>query len=108
LGRKDLQRGGRTTPVTGGTWDPFDPSLDLIVAKLNLESDYVYGDKCANVDDGCTALLNAVFADGFAEQEPNQGSDPMEWRSNAIANPSVIDSIYPNGVNWDGAFDMVW
>jgi hypothetical protein len=32
----------------------------------------------------------------------------MDWRSTAIANPSVIDSIYPNGVNWAGAFDMVW
>lgn len=103
-----ILRGSRTTPASDGTWwTPFDPSLDMITVELGLESDYFFGDKCAQADDDCTALLNAVFADGFADQEPNQGSDPMDWRSEAIANPSVIESIYPNGVDWSGAFNFV-
>lgn len=100
-------RGSRTTPASDGTWIPFDPSLDMIALELDLDSDYFFGDKCAQADDDCTALLNAVFADGFADQEPNQGADPVDWRSAALANPGVIESIYPNGVDWSGAFDLV-
>lgn len=99
-------RGSRTTPASDGTWLPFDPSLDMIAMELDLDADYFFGDKCAQDDDDCTALLNAVFADGFADQEPNQGADPMDWRSEAIASPTTIESIYPNGADWDGAFDM--
>jgi hypothetical protein len=99
-------RGNRTTPATGGTLDPFDPSLDQIIAELGLDGDYFSGIKCNQVNDDCTALLNAIFDDGFAEQEPNQGADPMDWRSAAIAGANYLDSIYPNGLNWEGAFDM--
>lgn len=99
-------RGSRTTPASDGTWVPFDPSLDMIAVELDLDTDYFFGDKCAQDDDDCTALLNAVFADGFADQEPNQGADPMDWRSEAIATPTAIESVYPNGTDWDGAFDM--
>lgn len=101
-------RGGRTTPLTGGTLDPFDPSLEGIALFLGLntpEQAYFSGSACNNVGDDCTALLNAVFADGFAGQEPNQGSDPMDWRSAAIAIPDYLTSVYPNGTDWSGAFD---
>jgi hypothetical protein len=101
-------RGGRTTPATGGSWIPFDPSLDMIITALELDADYFTGSKCAEMDDDCTDLLNAVFIDGFAGQEPNQGSDPMDWRSEAIDDPTYIDSVYPNGVDWSGAFDYIY
>ncbi len=99
-------RGARNTEVSGGSWIPFDPSLDMIVDALDLDSDYFTGSKCAQVDDDCNALLNAVFVDGFAGQEKNQGSDPMDWRSDALANADYLDSIYPNGENWEGAFEQ--
>jgi len=101
-------RGGRTTPTSGGTWIPFDPSLDVIVSGLALDGDYFTGEKCANPGDECSPLLNAVFIDGFAGQEKNQGADPGDWRSAATANPVYLDTIYPNGQNWDGAFDFVF
>lgn len=101
-------RGGRTTPATGGTLIPFDPSLDIIVLGLALDSDYFTGSKCADVGDDCTNLLNAVFVDGFAGQEPNQGSDPMDWRSDAISAPVYLNTVYPNGVDWTGAFDFIF
>jgi hypothetical protein len=103
-----VYRGGRTTPASDGTWIPFDPSLDIIKTELDLGYDYFTGDLCAETDDDCLDLLAAVFEDGFAGQEPNQGSDPMDWRSEAIASPSFIESVYPNGVDWSGAFDMVF
>jgi len=102
-------RGGRTTPATGGTWIPFDPSLDLLEAFEGLDLGTGYFDStCNNINADCTALLNAIhhYSDGFAGQEPNQGQDPQDWRSTALANVSYIDSIYPNDMNWDGAFDF--
>jgi hypothetical protein len=102
-------RGSRTTPATGGTWIPiFDPSLDMVATELALGADYFTGSKCADIGDDCTDLLNAVFADGFADQEPNQGIDPMDWRSDAIATPVYLNSIYPNGFDWSGAFDYAF
>ena len=101
-------RGGRTTPATGGTWIPFSPSLDMIVTALELDADYFTGTACANVADDCTPLLNAIFRDGFADQEPNQGSDPGDWRSTAIGQAAYLNSVYPNGSNWQGAFDMTF
>ena len=101
-------RGSRTTPPTGGTSDPFNPSLDLIATWLELGADYFTGSKCAELDDDCTDLLNAVFTDGFADQEPNQGTDPMDWRSDAIDMPEYLSSVYPNGSNWNGAFDYAF
>jgi hypothetical protein len=56
--------------------------------------------------DDCTELLNAIFEDGFAGQESNQGMDPNDWRSTAIQNPVYLDSVYPNGSDWNGAFDF--
>ncbi len=97
-------RGGRTTPATGGTWLPFDPSLDQIEQELALGSGY-FTNTCANVGDDCTTLMNAIFADGFADQEPNQGSDPQDWRSTAVASPDYLTTVYPNGVSWAGAFE---
>lgn len=100
-------RGGRTTPLTGGSWLPvFDPSLDQIVTELGLPGTYFTGNQCANIGDDCTELLNAIFEDGFADQEPNQGMDPGDWRSTAIQNPVYLDSVYPNGSDWSGAFDF--
>jgi len=99
-------RGNRTTPATGGTWAPFDPSLDMIVDYLGLPSTYFTGSECANVGDSCVELLNAIFADGFAEQEHNQGMDPGDWRSVALQSAVYLDTVYPNGVDWTGAFDF--
>lgn len=99
-------QGGRTTAETGGTWVPFDPSLDMIAEELALSEGYFSGDLCFAIDDDCSELINAIFTDGFADQEPNQGSDPQDWRSEATANPIYLDSVFPNGANWDNAFDM--
>jgi len=102
-------RGGRTTPATGGSLIPFDPSLDIIISELGLDVDYFTASQCENVDDDCVALLDAVFADGFAEQEPNQGADPQDWRSNAITNPEYLGSVYPDGfADWTGVFEPVF
>jgi len=98
-------RGSRTTPATGGSGQ--DPSLDMIVTWLELDDDYFTGNKCVFPGDDCTDLLNAVFEDGFADQEPNQGSNPGGWRSdiiNTIDESDYLKSIYPNGENWEGAF----
>lgn len=56
----------------------------------------------------CTELLNAIFQNGFAGQEPNQGFDPQDWRSAALGNRVYLDTVYPNGTDWDGAFDQVF
>lgn len=56
----------------------------------------------------CVALLNAIFEDGFAGQEPNQGYDPQDWRSAAIASPAYLSTVYPNGTDWSGAFDQTF
>jgi hypothetical protein len=104
-------RGGRTTPATGGTIDPLNPSLEGIAMYFNLnttEQTYFEGDACNNEGDDCTELLNAIYDDGFAEQEQNQGEDPNDWRSMAIAEPDYLPSVYPNSENWNGAFDMVF
>jgi len=101
-------RGARTTPAAGGTFIPFDPSLDLIITALALDPSYFTGSACNMVDDDCTDLLNAIFRDGFSGQEPNQGADPMDWRSTALATHPYLPSVYPNGMNWDGAFDPVF
>jgi len=99
-------RGGRTTPATGGSLFPvYDPSLDLIVTELGLPDTYFTGSECANVGDDCVEMINAIFQDGFADQEPNQGMDPNDWRSVALQNPVYLDTVYPNGVDWNGAFN---
>lgn len=97
-------RGGRTTAASGGSWVPFDPSLDMIKTALSLDPDYFSGNLCANIDDDCSSLLNAIFVDGFAGQEQNQGSDPLDWRSSALGNAVYLQSVYPNGTDWSGAF----
>ena len=101
-------RGNRTTPATGGTFEPFDPSLDIIITALMLDPAYFTGTACNAIGDDCNDLLNAIFRDGFADQEPNQGADPMDWRTTAVATPVYINSVYPNGVDWTGAFDPVF
>ena len=101
-------RGNRTTLPSGGTLIPFNPSLDQIVDHLGLPSTYFTGNECANIYDSCVELLNAIFADGFAEQEPNQGEDPNDWRSVALQNRVYLETVYPNGVDWSGAFDFVF
>jgi len=98
-------RGSRNTPATGGTWLPFNPSLDMINTALSLPADYFTAAQCENIGDDCNVLLNAVFADGFSDQEQNQGTNPMDWRSLALDNADYLTSVYPNGINWDGAFD---
>ena len=102
-------RGARTTPVTGGTWVlPFDPSLDLIVTELALDPGYFTGAQCATVGDECNDLLNKVydFINGFAGQEANQGVEPLDWRNTAINSAQYLQSVYPNGIDWTGAFDF--
>lgn len=101
-------RGGRTTPATGGTWVPFDPSLNLIISGLALDPAYFTGSLCALEGDDCNDLLNTIFdyGDGFAGQEPNQGSDPMDWRSTAIDGAQYLATVFPNGVDWTNAFDF--
>lgn len=101
-------RGSRTTPVIGGTWIPFDPSLDVIVSGLALDTDYFTGSKCAVIGDDCNALFNTInsFIDSFAGHEQNQGTDPMDWRSTALATPDYLETVFPNGTDWTGAFDF--
>jgi len=90
----------RNTPVANGSWIPFNPSLDMLINAFELESDYFSNNKCENMGDSCNELMNSIFKDGFAEQEPNQGSDPQDWRSEAMLDPAYLDSVYPNGVDW--------
>ncbi len=79
-----------------------------IIDFLGLSLTYFSGTECANVGDDCTEMLNAIFADGFAGQEQNQGADPMDWRSTAITSPAYLDSVYPNGSDWTGAFEPIF
>lgn len=104
-----VYRGYRTTPATGGSW-PLSPSLDLIAEHLQLGKDYFTGDKCVSEGDDCTQLIQAIFDhyEDFTNQEKNQGEDPHDWRSDAIATPDYLKSIYPNGLNWNGAFDFTF
>jgi hypothetical protein len=101
-------RADRTTPASGGTQNPFDPSLDLIITDLSLTPGYFTGTQCANAGDSCDELLNKVhdFINGFAGQEANQGTLPQDWRSTAINSAQFLNSVYPNGVDWNGAFDF--
>jgi len=67
-----------------------------------LDADYFTNTKCENIDDDCVLLLDAIVADGFAGQQPNQGADPLDWRSDAIANPVYLE-VYPAGfADWVG------
>ncbi len=95
----------RTTPATGGSWIPFSPSLDMLINAFQLDSDYFTAGKCELPGDSCDELLNAVFIDGFDDQESNQGSDPQDWRSQAMQNLEYLDSVYPNGLDWTGALE---
>lgn len=99
--------GGRTTPATGGTLD--NPSLDMIAGYLLLGDTY-FDSNCNAVQTDCAEFLNAVYNFSGDEwgQEPNFGTDPMDWRSMAIASPEYLDSVYPNGVDWTGAFDFTF
>jgi len=99
-------RGSRNTAATGGSWLPFDPSLDMINTALSLPASYFTAGQCENIGDDCTDFLNAVFADGFSDQEQNQGADPMDWRSDALENADYLSSVHPNGIDWDAAFDQ--
>ena len=101
-------RGGRTTPATGGSWQPFDPSLDLIVSELGLDTGYFTGSQCAASGDDCNQLLNLAYdyTNGFAEQEANQGTEPADWRSTAINSAVYLNTVYPNGSDWNGAFEF--
>ncbi len=100
-------RGDRTTPVTGGTWIPFDPSQDLIITAFSLDNDYFTGVKCSLIGDDCIDLINAVFefTGGFAGQEENQGVEPQDWRTAEINNADYLTTVYPNGIDWTDAFE---
>lgn len=100
-------RGGRTTPATGGSWEPdFNPSLDLLILAFQLDSDYFTGDKCAAISNDCNDFMNALFEDGFAGQEQNLGSDPMDWRSDELLSAAYLSSVYPDGYSdWNGVFE---
>ncbi len=98
-------KGQRTAPAADGTWVPFNPSLDMIETALSLDSDYFTTD-CVAVGDDCADLMNAIFMDGFADQTPNQGVDPNDWRSLSLQSATYLDTVYPNGVDWTGAFEQ--
>ncbi len=98
-----VYKGGRTALETGGTWIPFSPSLDMIETALELDPGY-FADECMSIGDECDELINTVFMGGFAEQESNQGEDPNDWRSMALQAATYLDTVYPNGVDWTGAF----
>ena len=80
----------------------------MINTALGLPADYFTGGQCENVGDSCNDFLNAVFTDGFSDQEMNQGTDPMDWRSTALENADYLGSVYPNGINWVGAFEQTF
>lgn len=104
-----VYRGGRTTAETGGSWMPFNPSLDLIRSALLLSDTYFNQAECGVVDSSCVEFLNAVFnsSDGFDNEEKNQGSLPTDWRAVAIANATYLDQVYPAGSSdWSLAFVM--
>ena len=101
-------RGSRNTPATGGSWLPFNPSIDMINTALALPASYFSAGQCENIGDDCNDFLNAVFANGFSDQEQNQGTNPMDWRSSALDNADYLNSVHPNGINWDGAFDQTF
>ncbi|MFL0801608.1 MAG: hypothetical protein K6L80_14235 [Agarilytica sp.] len=102
-----LYKGGRTAPETDGTWVPFNPSLDMVETALELDEGY-FANTCADIDDNCTALINGVFLDGFADQQPNQGEDPNDWRSLSLQSATYLDTVYPNSVDWTNAFDQAF
>jgi hypothetical protein len=93
-------RGNRTTPATGGSWVPFNPSLDMIITALELPADYFTNNQCESYGDSCTEFLNAVFHDGFASEEANRGENPNDWRTLAMQAATFLDTVYPNGVDW--------
>ncbi len=62
----------------------------------------------SGADANCTELLNAIFQNGFAGQEPNQGFDPQDWRSAALGDRVYLNTVYPNGTDWNGAFAQVF
>lgn len=101
-------RGARTTPASGGSWIPFNPSLDLIVTELALDAAYFTGSQCASIGDNCNDLLNKVydFINQFPGLEANQGTEPTDWRNTAINSAQYLNSVYPNGIDWTGAFDF--
>jgi len=98
-------RGGRTTPATGGI-SATDPSLEDIKTVLSLDPNYFTGSLCAVIGDNCNELLNAIFRDGFFSHEQNQGNNPVDWRATALASAQFLNSVYPHGADWFGAFDF--
>ena len=96
--------GGRNMPATDGT--VTNPSLDMVSGYLWPQQPNYFESNCNDSNPECVELLNRVFEDGFADQEPNFGSDPMDWRSQGIETPEYLDSVYPNGTDWTGAFDF--
>jgi len=103
-------RGGRTTAATGGSWIPFDPSLDLIITELALDPAYFTGTQCEDIGDSCDDLLNKVhdFINQFPGLEGNQGTEPTDWRNTAINSAEYLNSVYPNGTDWTGAFEFIF
>jgi hypothetical protein len=95
---------GRNIPATGGTED--NPSLDQISLFLWPNDPNYFESNCIDSNPDCVVLFNRIFEDGFGDQEPNFGEDPMDWRSIGIENPVYLDSVYPNGTDWTGAFDF--
>ena len=90
-----------------GSRSAIASDLDSVEAYLGMATDYF--DTTCNVSViDCTLFLDAVHnnADGFAGQEPNQGTDPLDWRSTAIGTPSYLTTVYLDGLSaWTGVFD---
>ena len=100
-------RGGRTTLEQGGSWDPFNPTLDLIRLAFGLPDTYFKENECGTEGTSCLDFLNALFEDGLEGQEQNQGVLPSDWRADAIADADYLSQVYPDDVNgWDTVFEM--
>ncbi len=81
-------------------------TLDLVESLLGLGGDY-FDNFCDVPGADCTDFINAVYDLGEYDQEGNQGSDPGDWRSNAISASSQLDSVYPEGFStWEGVFEF--
>lgn len=82
--------------------------LTDVINFLGISQDYFTSPKCELPGENCDELMNAVFDLGYAGKEANQEKDPNDWRGPALDAVNYLDSVYPNGMNWDGAFDQVF
>jgi hypothetical protein len=97
-------QGGRNSPV---------PDETAVETAVGLTAGYFSGHPCATAGDDCTEFIQALHTaagGGWSGQEPNQGFDPVDWRSTlmgTIDGTDMLTTVYPDGLsNWTGAFAM--